>query len=497
VGAVVMSGFDGGAVRRARASPARPGCAAQASAASGSPCTTKVCAGGGACGPARPSARRGRRGPRSPPAALTVARTGTISPWILTSGSPFTSRAPRLPPTWKPANTTWCRVGQQAFRWCSTRPPVAMPLAESTTAGQRAPPAAGLCAVATSRTPSASASASRGHAQQRGGARYSSVASMAIGLSRKIGRSAGISPARFRRCSTSSSACARPTAKVGSSTEPPRAMVLRMMSLQRARHVLHRVLAVAVGRSTSSTSAGARRFCGGGISRSCSRPTSPEKAPARAPARAGRAQADRAGAQQVAHGREAQHLATGRRPEVRPGGSWMQRLGEARLRIGAWCTAAAPSRGASSRSGWRGGRLLPAGGRCRAAAPRPARRWRAWHHRPAPAVLHQRRQPAAVVEVGVAQHHRVGFAQRAGIGPVALAVQLPALEQAAVEQDALAADLDQVARAGDGIGSAEEGDVHGWPSEALSPASSEGRAITSVSKARLRRSASISPFTRL
>ena len=79
----------------------------------------------------------------------------------------------------------------------------------------------------------------------------------------------------------------------------------------------------------------------------------------------------------------------------------------------------------------------------------------------AKALLHQRRQEAAVVEVGVAQHHgvdrrRLDRKRR----PVALAQRLVALEQAAVEQDARAAGVDQVARAGDRVGGAEEGDLH-------------------------------------
>ena len=87
---------------------------------------------------------------------------------------------------------------------------------------------------------------------------------------------------------------------------------------------------------------------------------------------------------------------------------------------------------------------------------------RAGVDRPAKARLHQAGQPAAVVQVGVAEHHRVngvrGHAQRR---PVALAQHLPALEQAAVEQDALVAQRDEVAGTGDGIGGAEELDLHG------------------------------------
>jgi hypothetical protein len=74
--------------------------------------------------------------PEKPSSWLTWARTGTYSPWIFTSVAPATMCAPRLPPTWKPANTMWCRgSGAMCLRWCSTRPPVAMPLAEMMTDG--------------------------------------------------------------------------------------------------------------------------------------------------------------------------------------------------------------------------------------------------------------------------------------------------------------------------------------------------------------------------
>jgi hypothetical protein len=51
-------------------------------------------------------------------------RPGT--PWIFASRSPATMRAPRLPPTSKPANATALRVsGASAFDWCSTPPQAA------------------------------------------------------------------------------------------------------------------------------------------------------------------------------------------------------------------------------------------------------------------------------------------------------------------------------------------------------------------------------------
>ena len=77
------------------------------------------------------------------------------------------------------------------------------------------------------------------------------------------------------------------------------------------------------------------------------------------------------------------------------------------------------------------------------------------------ALFHERGQEAAVVQVRVAQHHRVDRARVDREGrPVALAQRLEALVEAAVEQDALATELDEVARAGDRIRRAEEADSH-------------------------------------
>ena len=77
------------------------------------------------------------------------------------------------------------------------------------------------------------------------------------------------------------------------------------------------------------------------------------------------------------------------------------------------------------------------------------------------ALASQPRQVAGVVDVGVGEHHRV---QGRGLdrqgGPVALAQGLEALEQAAVDQDAGVAGLDQGLAAGDRARSAQEGDPH-------------------------------------
>ena len=76
----------------------------------------------------------------------------------------------------------------------------------------------------------------------------------------------------------------------------------------------------------------------------------------------------------------------------------------------------------------------------------------------------QRGQPAAVVQMGMAQHHSVDLRSRhRERGPVSFAQGLESLEHAAVQQDALAADGHQMARTGDGVGRAEEADFHVGP----------------------------------
>jgi hypothetical protein len=73
-------------------------------------------------------------------------------------------------------------------------------------------------------------------------------------------------------------------------------------------------------------------------------------------------------------------------------------------------------------------------------------------------VLDEHRQPAAAVEVRMADHDGIdGLHIDRQRLPVALAVQLQALEQAAVEQEARTTDLDQMLRAGDAVGGAEAG----------------------------------------
>ena len=51
---------------------------------------------------------------------------------------PSSSCRPRVPAAWKPTSSTVLRgFGSASFKWCSTRPPVAIPLDEMTIAGMR------------------------------------------------------------------------------------------------------------------------------------------------------------------------------------------------------------------------------------------------------------------------------------------------------------------------------------------------------------------------
>jgi hypothetical protein len=76
------------------------------------------------------------------------------------------------------------------------------------------------------------------------------------------------------------------------------------------------------------------------------------------------------------------------------------------------------------------------------------------------AFAHQQRQVAAVVEVGMGQHHRVDLAGcHRRRHPVAQPQLLVALEQPAVDQQALVLVLDEELGAGHGAGPAEEADL--------------------------------------
>jgi len=77
------------------------------------------------------------------------------------------------------------------------------------------------------------------------------------------------------------------------------------------------------------------------------------------------------------------------------------------------------------------------------------------HDRALEAALAKERQPAAMVEMGMGQKHAIdrGGVEAEGLG--ILEVERPAaLMEAAIDQDALAGGLDQMARAGDVLGRA-------------------------------------------
>ena len=73
---------------------------------------------------------------RHPFSFSTRASTGTNCPWICTSWAPSISCRPRVPAAWNPTSSTVFRgSGSALARWCRTRPPVAMPLDDTTIAG--------------------------------------------------------------------------------------------------------------------------------------------------------------------------------------------------------------------------------------------------------------------------------------------------------------------------------------------------------------------------
>jgi len=85
-------------------------------------------------------------------------------------------------------------------------------------------------------------------------------------------------------------------------------------------------------------------------------------------------------------------------------------------------------------------------------------------HRPAKAGLHQARDHAAMVDMGVGQQQELGLARIEGQGAVVEGVErLRALEHAAVDEESALRMADPVAGAGHGAGGAVEveGDAHG------------------------------------
>src|SRR5574338_742556 len=100
---------------------------------------------------------------------------------------------------------------------------------------------------------------------------------------------------------------------------------------------------------------------------------------------------------------------------------------------------------------------------------------------PTKAVAHERRKITRVIEVGVRENDRVDLIRRdRELGPVALAQQLEALEQTAIDENPMAACVDQMLRSGDGARGAEEleRDCHCNPFRGSMPAGVPGLFIT-------------------
>ncbi len=184
--------------------PARPGCAA------------------------RPAAGRHRRAPRQiavapPPRPPPHPGRGCAASW---RRPPAPRPPPRVPGAWKPVSTSMLRwPPAYKARWCSTRPPVAMPLAARITMGpwrlasarESSTVLTMVAACAILRTWAAFSRCSPRWCSNR------PVVCTAIGLSRNTGRPAGMLPLAFSSAIAYNTSCARPTANTGSTATPPRA----------------------------------------------------------------------------------------------------------------------------------------------------------------------------------------------------------------------------------------------------------------------------------
>ena len=280
------------AVARAPSSPVRSLMRRRsASLASGSPCTTKVWRGGWR----RPrsqaiSSSRIGMAREAFELAAPSARTGTYSPWILTSrGAAHQPRA---------AAAADLEAGEDDVVLGHRRH--GLQVVQHAPAGGHAAGRDDDAGPARSRQPHRLLRRRPPCARRRPGGRPRAPARAAAGgacgtarwprwPSGCPGRPAGRPGSRrraFRRCSTSISACARPTAKAGSSTEPPRCTVSRDDLRQLRRRVVLGVDAVAVGRfdqqhvgvaHAAAARASAGRRCG---------PRRPRTPAARSPVRA-------------------------------------------------------------------------------------------------------------------------------------------------------------------------------------------------------------------
>src|SRR5574338_765686 len=115
---------------------------------------------------------------------------------------------------------------------------------------------------------------------------------------------------------------------------------------------------------------------------------------------------------------------------------------------------------------------------------------------PTKAVAHERREITRVIEMGVRENDRVDLVRcNRELGPIALAQQLEALEQTAIDENPMAACVDQMLRSGDGAGGAEEleRDRHCNPFRGSMPAGVSG-AFSTFCPQRGRATGVCSPF---
>ena len=177
-----------------------------------------------------------RRGRRSPRRSTTSARTGTYRPCIFTWRAPSASWRPRVPAAWYPVRTTVLRrSGSWCARWCTTRPPVAIPEAEMMMHGCAGGSAHRL--VPASRTACSrpgqgvgqvpSARASSGGRSVDGPPVDGPGPPAPSGCRRRPERP-GSRPAASSRRARSSTSSVRSTANAGISDEPPRSTVRRI-----------------------------------------------------------------------------------------------------------------------------------------------------------------------------------------------------------------------------------------------------------------------------
>jgi hypothetical protein len=346
-----------------------------------------------------------------------------------------------------------------------------MPLAEMMTDGQRDRDSRiDCCTVSTSVTPSTSAlHLAWRHPQQRACRRYSAVAATAIGLSTKTGTCAGMAPAALQPLQQQQQRLRAPD-RERRQQHRAAALMVRVDDVgQLCGGVLRRVRPVAVGRFDDQH-VGLRHGLGRRHQQvALAAEVATEHQPVaaaigqvtlQAPSRCRRGVSVTPSRPMPSFAPGRQRLETGDGP-LRVGlGVQRQRLLVARIAVAVGAPRVLFLQVGAVHQQHRG--QVAGGGRGVDGT--------------AVALLDQRRQVAAVVQVGVAQHHGVDVQQLAWQRrPVAFAVHLEALEQAAVQQHAVAGQFDQVARPGHAVGGAEEVIFMPGPCPATSPTPAPAR----------------------